>query len=104
MLDVIWIRIRKGQLKGRKLLAKDFKSKPNLDFILKYDIGYMDLKSVHTSLYYHQQIRKKLYAMIRQLGPPTFFMSFCSTEHLWEPLMNALKHIRQNTRKPKKMI
>lgn len=68
----IWVRIRKGQLKGRKLIAKDVKTKPNLDHILKSDIGYMDLKTIRTSLDYLQHTCKKLYAMIRQLGSPTF--------------------------------
>ena len=101
VLNTMWIRIRKGQLKGRKLVARDVKSKPNLDRILNSDIGYMDLKTIRTSPDYHQQIRNKLYAMIRQLGPPTFFVSFTSSEHLWDPLMDALRDIKQNTRKPK---
>lgn len=32
--------------------------------------------------------------MIRQLGPPTFFVTFTSVEHLWNPLINALKKQR----------
>ena len=100
VFNSIWIRIRKGQLKGRKLVAKDVKTKPNLDRILKSDIGYMDLKTIRTSPDYHQQMRKKLYAMIRQLDPPTFFVSFSSAKNLWEPLMTALRHIRANTTRP----
>ena len=92
VLNCVWIRIRKGQLKGRKLLAKD-KSKPNLDRILKSDIGYMDLKSIRTSPYYHLGVCRNLYAMIRQLGPPTFFLPFSSAEQRWKPLINALKYI-----------
>ena len=100
VLNCIWIRIRKGQLKGRKLLAKDVKSKPNLDRILKSDIGYMDLKSIRTSPDYHLAIRRNLYAMIRQLGPPTFFVTFSSAEHRWKPLINALKDIRAKANLP----
>ena len=44
----IWVRIRKGQLKGWKLIAKDVTTKPNLVHILKYDIGYMDPKTIRT--------------------------------------------------------
>ena len=33
--------------------------------------------------------------MIRQLGPPTIFVSFSSAEHHWQPLVNALKQIRR---------
>ena len=29
--------------------------------------------------------------MIRQLGPPTFFITFTSVDHLWDPLCNALQ-------------
>ena len=35
VLSTMWVRIRKGQLKGKKLLAKDVKNKPNLEKILK---------------------------------------------------------------------
>ena len=35
----MWIRIRKWKIKGMKLIAKDVKSKPNLDRILKSDLG-----------------------------------------------------------------
>jgi hypothetical protein len=28
--------------------------------------------------------------MIRQLGPPTFFVTLTSTKHLWTPLIEAL--------------
>ena len=69
VFNSICVRIRKGQLKGRKLMAKDVKKKPNLENILKSDIGYRDLKAIRTSPDYLEQLRKKLYAMIRQVGP-----------------------------------
>lgn len=28
--------------------------------------------------------------MVHQLGPPTFFVTFTSTEHLWVPWIDAL--------------
>jgi len=77
----ILIRIRKGKLKGRKLLAKDVKYKPKLDNILKSDIGYIDFEYIIISLDYLQQIKKKIFAMIHQQGPPTFFVTFTSVEH-----------------------
>jgi len=59
----------------------------------------MDLKTIRTSHDYHQKVWNKLYAMIPQLGPPTFFVSFSSAEHLCDPLMHALRHIKRNTKK-----
>jgi hypothetical protein len=99
----IWVRIRKWQLKGQKLIAKDVKTKPNLDHILKSNIGYIDLKTIRTSPDYLQHRHKKLYAMICQLGPPTFFVSYSSAEHCWQPLVNALKQIRLNKKKKLKI-
>jgi hypothetical protein len=77
-MSCMWVRIRKGQLQGRNLLAKDVKYKVNLEKILKSDIGYIDVKNIRISLDYLQQNKKTIFAMIRQLGPPTFFITFTS--------------------------
>jgi hypothetical protein len=87
-------------LKGRKLLAKDVKSKPNLDRILKLDICYMDLRTICASLDYFVGLCRNIYAMIQKLGPPTFFVSFSTLEHCWGALINALKHIREKIKSP----
>lgn len=82
VLNTMWIQIRKGKLKGRKLVAKDVKSKSNLYHILKFEIGYMDLKTSPASPDCHQQMHNKIYAMIQQLGLPSFFVSFSSADNL----------------------
>jgi hypothetical protein len=64
VLSCIWVRIRKVQLQGRKLLAKDVKYKVNLEKILKFDIGYIDFKNICTSPDYLQQNKKTIFAMI----------------------------------------
>jgi len=51
------------------MISQDVKSKPNLDCIFRPHIGYMDLKTIDTSLDYFQHLWKNLYAMIQQLGP-----------------------------------
>jgi hypothetical protein len=33
---------------------------------------------------------KKLFVMIKQLGTPTFFVTFISTKRLWDPFIKAL--------------
>ena len=38
--------------------------------------------------------------MIRQLGPPTFFVSFSSVEHRWKPLIDALKLLKERNIQP----
>ena len=39
--------------------------------------------------------------MIRQLGPPTLFVTFPSAEHQWTPLVNALYELQRKRRKRK---
>ena len=62
----------------------------NLDKLLQSYIGFCDLKKLQTRPNYVEGLRKKLFAMIRQLGPPTFFIILTSAERLWTPLIEAL--------------
>ncbi|XP_059070801.1 uncharacterized protein LOC131860407 [Cryptomeria japonica] len=93
VISTMWVRIRKGQLKGKKLIAKDVKEKPNLERMLKSNIGYIDFKRIRISPDYTHQLKKNVFAMIRQLGPPTFFLTFTSAEQNWEPLMTTLQQL-----------
>jgi len=47
-----WILIQKGKLLRRQLQAHDVINKLNLDVILDFDLGYMDLLRLHISLNY----------------------------------------------------
>jgi hypothetical protein len=82
-------------------LAKDVKHKVNLEKNLKSDIGYIEFKNIRTSPKYLQQNKKYIFAMIQQLGPPTFFVTFTSAEHCWDPLVAAISDMHRN-RKCKK--
>jgi hypothetical protein len=95
------VRIRKGHLPGRNLLAKDVNYKVNLDKILKSDIGYIDFKNICISPDYLQQNKKIVFAMIQKLGLSTFFITFTSAEHRWDPLVAAVSYLHKN-RKCKK--
>lgn len=87
-----WVCIRKGELKGKKLCAKDVKGMSNLNKFLQSPVGYHSLK-IYVFPDYVENMKKDIFAMIRQLGPPTFFVTFTSTDHLWQPLCNALEHL-----------
>ena len=83
------------------MLAKDVKYKVNLEKILKSDIGYIDFKNIRTSHDYLQQNIFFFFAMIRKLGSPTFFITFTSAEHCWDPLVAVVSDLHRN-RKHKK--
>ena len=80
--NTAWISIRIGELKGKKITAKEVKSKANLEKTLKTPIAYRSLKVIRTSPDYYENMKKDLFAMIRQLGPPSFFVTFTSAEHI----------------------
>jgi hypothetical protein len=101
VLSCMWVRIRKCQLRGRKLFSKDVKYKVNLKKILISDIGYIDFKNICISPDYLQQNKKTIFAMIRQLGLPTFFITFTSAENCWHPLVATTFDFHRN-RKCKK--
>ena len=50
---------------------------------------------------YHQKMQKHIFAMTRQLGLPTFFLTFTSAEHLWKPLVQTFIKLHSNRNKEK---
>jgi hypothetical protein len=62
----------------------------NLDVILHFDLGYMDLLGLLISLDYLSQLQKNVFVMIQQLGPPTFFVTITSAESKWFFLLKCL--------------
>ncbi len=72
--------IHKGKLLGCQFQAHDVINKPNLDVILHSNLGYMDLSGLHTSFDYLSRLRKDVFVMIQQVGPPTFFVTFISVK------------------------
>jgi len=79
-----------GKFLRRQLQARDVINKPNLDVILHFDLGYMDLSGLCTSFVYLSRLRKDVFVMIRQLGPSTFFVTFTGVESKWLPLLKCL--------------
>jgi hypothetical protein len=73
--------------------ARFVTSLPNLDVILHFDLLYVDLLSVNTSPDYLNQLQKDVFAMIRQLGPPTFFVTITSAKSKWLLLLKCLYDI-----------
>jgi hypothetical protein len=77
------------------------KYKPNFEKILKSNIGYIYFKNICISLEYFQLIKKNVFAMIRKLGPPTFFIAFTSAEHQWHELVSSFTNLYRNRKNRK---
>jgi hypothetical protein len=58
--------------------------------IVKTNIGYTDLKCLRGSPHYHEAAKKDVFAMLRQLGSPTFFITNSMADTRWPELLQAL--------------
>jgi len=88
-----WVCIHKGKLLGHQLQACDVINKPNLDVILHFNLGYMDLSKLRTSPNYLSWLKKDVFAMIWQLGPPKKFITFTIAKSKWLPLLKCLYNL-----------
>ncbi len=75
VISLGWVQIQKGKLCGRTLKTFQVQDKPNLHNIFKSYLGYHDLESLCNSPNSFERFQKKLFTMIKQLGPPTFFLN-----------------------------
>jgi hypothetical protein len=73
------------------LIVNDLSNNVNLDKLLKYDLGYCELTRIITFPNYLDWLQKDIFAMIRQFGPPTFFVTFIISVNNWSILMMTLK-------------
>jgi hypothetical protein len=93
VLSSAWIRIRKTILKDQKPRAAQVRNTKDLENILKSDMGYRELIKIRTSPDYLDRLRKNVFAMIRQLGPPAFFVTFTIGVNNWPELVQTLEEL-----------
>jgi len=81
-----WVHICNGKIFERQLQACDVINKQNwmLFYNLIWDIWIFQNYVVHLS-----RLKKNVFAMIRQLGPPIFFVTFISVESKWFPILKC---------------
>jgi len=91
-----WIKIHKGKLNDCVLRANFFTSKCNLDKLLHFDLRYCNLTHLQMSFDYLSKLWRDAFAMICQLGPPTFFVTFIGAKSKWITLMSTLHTLNKN--------
>ena len=74
--DTAQISLRKCKMNGKKYTAGELKSDAFVRNLINIDEGYKVLRNLRGSPPYFQKCQKDLFAMIRQLGYPTWFASF----------------------------
>ena len=95
--DTASIALRKCKNKGRKVTAGDLKSDASINKLINVDEGFRVLRNMRGSPPYFEKCRKDLFAMVRQLGNPTWFCSFSAAETRWSHLLKILGRIVDKT-------
>ena len=80
----------KCQRKGRKYTVGDLKSAESLEKLIHLDERFRAFRNLRGSPSYFERCKKDLFAMIRQLGKPTWFCSFSAAETRWVHLLKIL--------------
>ena len=89
----ISIALRKGKRNtkdGRRITAHTLSQRQGIDHVTKEDTGFRHFPTLKGSPDYWRKTQHDLFAMIRQLGIPTFFCSF-SCNNDWPEIVTAIK-------------
>ena len=84
------LSLRKCKTKGKTYTAGDLKSESCVEKLINLDEGFRVLRNLRGSPPYFERCKKDLFAMIRQLGTPTWFCSFSAAETRWIHLIKIL--------------
>ena len=91
ILDKANICLRKTKGRSTALTAGEVKSQECIDKLVRHDEGYRVFKDLRGSPPYWEKVKKDIFALIRQLGIPTWFSSFSSAETKWHHLLQILE-------------
>lgn len=99
VISNVSIALRKGsQTSGRNKVTKnDLTDAESLRSILRNDEGYKFLRPIRGTPPFWQCVQKDLFAMIRQLGIPTWFCSFSCADLRWREILEAIMKKEGNT-------
>ena len=88
--DKVNLAIRRCKRKGKKITAGEARNSDYLDKLVNFDIGYYIFRQLRNSPAYLEARKKDIFAMIRQLSLPTWFMSLSAADTRWTDLLKML--------------
>nr|XP_022300726.1 uncharacterized protein LOC111108932 [Crassostrea virginica] len=103
VIDKTQISIRKSlsNLDGKKpVTAEMLQNREVLSNLLKNDEAMRFMQPIRGTPAYWSVTQKDLFAMLRQLGIPTWFCSFSAAEFRWNEIVGTILHQRNDDRKP----
>ena len=95
LIDQAQLLLRKLKTKNQSLTVQDLRGE-SIKNLIHTDKAYKALANVRGSPPYFEKVCKDLFAMIRQLGPATFFVTLSAAETRWMHLLSLLGQIVDN--------
>lgn len=86
--------------KGKNVNADMIRNPEILSKLLKNDEAFRFMQPIRGTPAYWSAIQKDLFAMLRQLGIPTWFCSFSSAEYRWNDAISSLLKQQNDDRDP----
>ena len=85
--DRVALAMRKCQTEGKKITVCQVLDNSSFDNLVRLNEGYRVLRTLRGSPAYWENAKRDVFAMIRQLGIPTWFCSFSAAETKWVSLL-----------------
>ena len=88
--DKVNLAVRRCKRKWKKITAAEARNSEYLDKLVNLDEGYYIFRQLRNSPAYLEARKKNIFAMIRQLSLPTWFMSLSAADTRWMDLLKLL--------------
>ena len=88
--DKVNLAVRRCKNRGKKITAAEARDSNYLDKLVNLDEGYYIFRQLRNSPAYLETRKKDIFAMIRQLSLPTWFMSLSAADTRWTDLLKML--------------
>ena len=82
----------KGTVKELKIMRDQIESEGFVEKLTDRNLSF--LRTMPNSVSYWMDRKRELYAMMRQLGKPTMFLTLSASEYQWPGLLNKLYELR----------
>jgi len=90
------LALRRCKSQGNSYTVDDLIRPGGIDEICKLDEGYRIFKTIRNSPAYFETRKRDVFAMIRQLGLPTWFISLSAADTHWSSLIKTLAYLVDN--------
>ena len=94
VLDRVSLAMRR--VKGKGIRAKNVLDDESRAQLVRLDEGYYIFRNLHNSPAYLEKRKKDAFAMIRQIGFPSLFISLSAAETKWPELLRAVGQLNDN--------